>query len=529
MIKSIDTLDTDYSKISDYALAYGKLLPNKEALVYGSERITYSQLSSKVKACSKALIAFGIVKGDRVAMLCAPSAEFYIVFLATVNIGAIWVGLNPKYTLNEFSHTIEDAKPKILFSMLEFSNRDYSKELKYLYSHYDCLEHLVVVGKAQVPYLSFTDFLACKQTIPKVDYHAVISSVSSLDPALIVYTSGSSGKPKGAVLSHHGLCFGATVQAEHFDVQEPSIICNMPINHVACIADICCTTLVKGGTICFQKSFDPQSMLEALEKEKIKIWAGVPTMFLLQLEQANFISYDFTKLQLILWGGAAMPESAISQLRTLGVPMMTLYGMTETSAHTIYSDKRASLWSLRDNIGRPDIRMPCRIVNELSIECPVGVQGELQFRGDYLMLGYYNNPNATLAAYTDDGWFRSGDIGLWLDSGEISLVGRISDMYKSGGYNIYPREIELLLESHPSVGASVVVSIPDPIFQEVSIAFIIGKHQQNIDIAEVTSFCKNHLANYKLPKKFINIAQFPMLPIGKVDKIQLKQMGVDSV
>ena len=145
------------------------------------------------------------------------------------------------------------------------------------------------------------------------------------------------------------------------------------------------------------------------------------------------------------------------------------------------------------------------------------------------MLGYYNNPNATRAAYTDDGWFRSGDIGLWLDSGEISLVGRISDMYKSGGYNIYPREIELLLESHPSVGASVVVSIPDPIFQEVSIAFIIGKHQQNIDIAEVTSFCKNHLANYKLPKKFINIAQFPMLPIGKVDKIQLKKMGVDSV
>ena len=484
-------------------------------------------MSTQIEQCSKALLASGVEKGDRVATLCTPSSDFYVIFLATVNIGAIWIGLNPKYSLDEFKHVIEDASPKLLFSMIAIEHRDYTDELNYLYRNYDCIEHLVFLGTGAVSTLSFADFLGHHTQVSQLHYVEAIEAVESMDPALIVYTSGTTGRPKGAKLSHYGLCFGSEVQADHFDIDDPTIICNMPINHVACIADICCTTLVKGGTIHFHDSFNPQAMLKTIEKEKIKMWAGVPTMFLLQLNVENFSEFDLSHLQLILWGGAAMPESALMQLKKLNLPMMTLYGMTETSAHTIYSSKNASLSSLRHCIGFPDPRMPCRIADEHSKQCGFGIKGELQFKGNYLMLGYYNNPSATAAAFTKDGWFKTGDLAVQRENGEISLVGRMSEMFKSGGYNVYPKEVEILLETHPLVETAVVVSIPDIIFQEVGVAFIVSPKNKVLDTQALFAFCKQHLANYKVPKKLIQIVKLPLLPIGKVDKNALKDIAVD--
>ena len=513
-----------YKKITDYVSHFAQKTPRQTALVFDGERINYAQLQDLVITCSKALLASGVKKGDRVAMLCSPCTEFYVSFLATANIGAIWVGLNPKYSLNEFRHAIEDAKPKILIAMARISDRDYQQELKTLNNENDFLKSLVLINFLMEDTQDYETFLAKNSEISAEVYFEAIDNVSRLDPALIVYTSGSTGKPKGAVLSHYGLSFGASVQSQHFNVQDPSIICNMPINHVASVADICCTTLVVGGTIYFQESFDASLMLKTITQEKIKIWAGVPTMFLLQINQSEFESTDFSSVELIVWGGSAMPENAIKILQKLSNRLKVLYGMTETSAHTIYTDENASLSDLRDSIGFPDKRMPCRIINEEGEKCKTGEQGELQFKGEYLMLGYFNRPEETEQAFTDDGWFHSGDLAYWREDGSVTLVGRMSEMYKSGGYNIYPREIEKLLETHPSVNTAAVISIPDKVFQEIGVAFVSPKPGLSITELQLVEFCKGSLANYKVPKYFIILSEMPRLAIGKIDKNELKNM-----
>jgi len=174
--------------------------------------------------------------------------------------------------------------------------------------------------------------------------------------------------------------------------------------------------------------------------------------------------------------------------------------------------------------------MPCRIINEQGVECELGEEGELQFKGEYLLLEYLNRPDATRDVYTEDGWLHTGDLGYWREDGTITLVGRVSDMFKSGGYNVYPREIENHLESHPAIEMAAVVAVPDARFQEVGAAFIVlSQAEDSVDISTIKGFCAEHLANYKVPKTMTIVDQLPVLPVGKVDKVQLKQQAVAAL
>ena len=206
--------------------------------------------------------------------------------------------------------------------------------------------------------------------------------------------------------------------------------------------------------------------------------------------------------------------------------LMNVYGLTETAANVTYSDEGADIIQLSETVGRPDPDMPCRIMNDAGSECAVGEDGELQFKGDYLLLAYLNRAEATKGAYTEDGWLKTGDVGHWREDGTITLAGRKSDMFKSGGYNVYPREVELLLESHDQVRMAAVIAMPDPLYQEVGAAYVIPvKCGANATLTEdaLRAFCKAHLANYKIPKRFCFVDSLPLLPVGKVDKVQLKQ------
>ena len=295
------------------------------------------------------------------------------------------------------------------------------------------------------------------------------------------------------------------------------------------MADTCSVVLVAGGTIHLQERFDPALVLRTIQHQQLNIMTGVPTMLITLLAHPNFSKTDFSSLELCLWGGAAMPESAIKRLQKVAPRLMNLYGLTETATHTTYASHHATLEELRDTIGRPSPNMPCRIIKADGKSCGVGEQGELQFKGKYLFLGYYNRPQATRDAFTKEGWFHTGDVGYWRDDGTITLVGRLSDMFKSGGYNVYPREIEMLLESHPAVEMAAVVAVPDPLYQEVGAAYIIPRaERKNSDRGTLTTdqlrtFCKEKLANYKVPKHFEISPELPLLPLGKIDKATLKK------
>ena len=189
------------------------------------------------------------------------------------------------------------------------------------------------------------------------------ASLNTMDPALLVYTSGSTGKPKGALLSHYGLCFGAEVQNKHYALNQPKMLCSFPINHVACVADTCCINLVAGGTLVFQERFDASAVLQAIATEKVTVILAVPTMILLLLEHPDFQATDFSSLELIAWGGAALPAPIIKRLKTIAPRMMNVYGLTETAANVTYTHIDADMTELSETVGRPDDEMPCRIVN----------------------------------------------------------------------------------------------------------------------------------------------------------------------
>ena len=509
--------------LAEYVGYYSQLKPEAEAVVFGSHRITYSQLRKDVDRYAQALLACGFKKGDRVAMLCTPRPEFWTVFLAATHIGLTWVGLNPGYRRDELRHIVSDCQPKMIFSLAQIEGREYSDDLSALMAEFPSVEELVAIDGAISGAAPLGDFLSRSEDITDSYYRSASLSVNIQDAALLVYTSGTTGKPKGALISNLGLTRGATMQATHFTVKNPQVVVNFPINHVACVADTCATTLVKGGKIVFQERFEPGTTLQAIQNEKCTLMAGVPTMLQMMLDQPGFNQYDLSSVECIVWGGAAMPKDGIARLRKICPRLLSVYGLTESSANIVFNNEGDSLDALAESIGKPDTSVECRIVDDAGNLCTQGSTGELQFRADFFFLGYWNQPEASNDAFSEDGWLKTGDIGFLRDDGNLELVGRKSEMFKSGGENVYPREIEIILESLPEVAMAAVIGMPDDVFQEVGHAFVILEPGQQITADELRTLCKKRLANYKVPKKFEVRPSLPVLPVGKIDKQTLKQ------
>lgn len=511
-------------RIADYLDHYAAAAPRGTAVVFGTGRISHAGLKRRVDECAMALLAAGVGKGARVAMLSTPRPEYWVVFLAAARIGAIWVGLNPRYRLDEMSHIVLDAEPAVLFALDEFEGRRFGGDIAELRRRAPDLETVVTLGSPAGDDLGFDAFLETHRNCPPSRLRDACAAVATSDPALIVYTSGTSGAPKGAVLSHFGIAAGAVLQTRHLRVEKPSMVVNFPINHVACIADCCATTCVKGGTIVFQERFDPGAVLAAVEREQCTILGGVPTMLQMMLAEPAFAAADLSSVELVVWGGAAMPRESILELEKRFPRLMSVYGMTETACNVVYSRESSTVEQLAETIGQPAPGVDCRIVDDAGAACAPGVAGELQFKADFLMLGYWRNPAATAAAFTADGWLKTGDIAEWREDGNIRLVGRSSDMYKSGGYNVYPREIEGLLESLPGVAMAAVIGVPDELYQEVGRAFVVPEPGRELDEDALREACRERLANYKVPKRFVIVAELPLLPVGKVDRKALARL-----
>lgn len=520
--------DPVYDCIGEYVDFYAQSRPESTAIVFGNSRVSYKQLKHDVDACANSLLALGVQKGDRVCVLCTPRTEYWVLFLATTRIGAIWVGLNPKYKLDEMRYIVSDCEPKLLFALSAFDGREYADDVAALCQDVSSIKNVIAIDNELSDAMLFGDLPRLATSVPAESYTASVNSVKPGDPALIVYTSGTTGNPKGAMLSHYGLTRGATMQTGHIDIDRPALVVNFPINHVACVADTCATTLVKGGKIVFQERFDVAASLQAIESERCTMLGGVPTMLQMQLEHPLFEDIDLSSIQLVAWGGAAMPRDCVKRLRKLAPRLMQLYGMTETSANIVFGDDSATVDQLSESIGKPDSAVECRIVDDTGSSCAVGQSGELQFRADFFFLGYWNLPDKTREAWTDDGWLKTGDIGSWRDDGNIEFVGRTSEMFKSGGDNVYPREVETVLESIPEVAMAAVISVPDDLYQEVGHAFILLAPGQTISDDELRVVCEHKLANYKIPKRFKTGESLPMLPVGKIDKQALKRLALES-
>ena len=512
-------------RITDYVDYYAEKTPGAPAASLDGAVISYAQLKERVDACARALIAYGVGKGDRVATLSTPHPDFLVTFLATASIGATWLGLNPRYRLREYSYVVGDAQPNVLFARTKIDRREYGPDIEALSQNSEEMKAVVVLQDDPAPpcaHMRYDAFVARGAAVSDAELQARRLETRGADAALLVYTSGSTGEPKGALLPHHGLVTCCRVQAHYWGADPVRILNFLPINHVGCVGDISSFVLVTGGCSVFLEQFDARRSMELIEQEKITVWGGVPTTIQMCLDLPDAEKFDLSSVQVIAWSGAAAPQPLIERMRKITPNLSTSYGLTESVGSITYAPVGASPEVLSNTIGAPAPEYEFRIATPEGEAAPVGEAGEIQLRGDYLMLGYLNRPEATREVLDAEGWLHTGDLGRRRADGNIELVGRIKEMYKSGGYNVYPREIEVVLESHPDVAMAAVIGVKDPLYGETGHAFVVPTPGKNPQAEELTAFCRERLANYKAPKAYTIEPTLPLLPIGKIDKPALK-------
>lgn len=512
--------------LPEYVDMYARQTPQRAALSFNGTEMGYAELLQRADRLGRALTQAGLQPGERVAVLSTPRPEFLVALLAIMKVGLVYVGLNPRYTARELIYVLEDARPAAVLSLASFEGRDHARELASLLPAAPWVRQAWRLddGPGVDTLQAMASLLAGADELPDAAWQARCAAVDPADPAVIVYTSGSTGQPKGAVLPHRSLVSSPRNALIAVGLSEPSAVCDLPTNHVACLGDLCASILIGGGLIVFQQRFDAAHLLEAIETHRLTNLMHTPTVLQLLLQHPDIDRRDLSSLRIVAWGGATMPLEAIREWRRRVGRLMVVYGMTETVCNVTWADERCSDEQLAKTIGFPGEGIEMRLVNDAGEPAPDGQPGEIQVRYTGLMLGYHGRSDATAAAFTADGFLRTGDVATRQSDGSLQLVGRRSEMFKSGGYNVYPREIEMVLEQHPALALAAVVSVSDPVFHEVGHAWLMLEPGQTAPREDqLKAFCREHLANYKIPKRFHVCADLPLLPVGKVDKVELRR------
>jgi acyl-CoA synthetase (AMP-forming)/AMP-acid ligase II len=507
------------TRIHDLLASHAAVIPDRTAAVDGETRLTYAELSAQVDAIARALMAAGIRPGDRVATMVPPSLEFWLTFLASVSVGAIWMGLNPRYQLPEYAFLLADAAPRLVFTVTEYEDRPYCAELQEVGVG---VERFVSFGAPAGRAESLEAFLAAGAGVSDEDLAARRAAVDPEDIAVIVYTSGTTGRPKGAMLSHRAVMAASLCNLCWMDDGLESTINVAPINHVGALNNVCMNVFAYGGKVVFHYRVDLAAIAEITEREKLTYLVASPTSFAMLAAQPDAGAARLGHYRLIVFGGGATAEALLKPVYATGVRMYNVYGQTETCGIVTATDDGASPKIMAETFGRALPGATIRIADEHGNPLAQGTSGEIQVRGPYCMSGYFNRPEATAEAFTRDGYLRTGDIGVAHADGNISFVGRLKEMFKSGGYNIYPVEIELALAEHPSVKLAAVLPVDHPVFQEVGHAFI-ETDDPSLDAEALKDFLKARIANYKIPKSFSFEPELPKLPNSKIDKQALKR------
>ncbi len=511
------------SRIGECVAWHSQRQPDQEAAVHNDTRISYGELEQASETWAKALLAAGVQKGDRIAMLAPGCIEWLAVLVGATDIGAIWTGFHPRYRLREFQHVTGLSEPVVLVAFRHLHGRDYVDELTSLREQNPSIRSLVLLDDELPGSVPVNEFLSKAGNIPDSTLASARDAVTADDTAVLIFTSGTTGQPKAAMVRHRALLTGAAVQLQHWPMTRPRVLHMMPVNHIAGIGMTAVFGLYAGGTLVFQDRFDPGDLIRLLETERIDHVLGSPVQFHMMANHPDLECHNLSRLKYLTWGGAPMAESLVERLEKLSCELRTSFGMTELGLYVSYSDAGASRALLSRTIGKLHAGFDIRVADENGKIAHAGEQGEIQARGSWLLAGYYRDEQATRDAYTPDGWFRTGDVVKVLDDGNLEIVGRTKEMFISGGFNIYPREIEIVLEENPEVGLVAVLGVADPVFGEVGHAFVEPLPGTQVEEELLRNWCRDRLANYKIPKTFEVCNELPRLPIGKIDKQALRK------
>jgi acyl-CoA synthetase (AMP-forming)/AMP-acid ligase II len=491
--------------------------------------LNYRELANQVDAVAKSLVASGVEKGDRIVTLAPPCEAFWISYLATVSIGAVWSGLNPRYRSLEYQARLQALQPKVVFTCSVLDGRDYCREMQ------DAVDTFADDFSAEVvsfespetsTVVRYDSFLARGNSITGDSYESCRNDVADDDIAVIVYTSGSTGLPKGAMLSHGAMLRCASTSARWLGDSLEKAIMAYPINHIGGLNGLCMNVFMYGGCIRFLARFSIPDVIEIGERENITFVGHGQTTLAMLVDTEGF---DLTKMRAcrtLIHGGSKTSEKTLAYFWPLDAAITSVYAQTESCGYILRSLRDASLDVAANTLGKPLDGVDIRIVDPQTGEVlKPGDVGELQAKFDWIFSGYFNNAEATEEAITSDGYLRTGDLCKIRPDGNIELVDRIKQMFKSGGHSIFPAEIEQAICLHPSIALAAVLGVDDDRFGTVGLAFITAKAGTSIDIEEVSEFLKERIANYKVPKHYRVLSEMPTLPNTKIDKQALKELG----
>jgi acyl-CoA synthetase (AMP-forming)/AMP-acid ligase II len=506
-------------RLYDRIAGHARRAPQAEAAAAPERNLTYAELKNEIDACASALISVGVHAGDRVSTLAQPGLDFLVTFLASAAVGAVWTGLNPRYAEPELDGIVARMEPRLVFAAPRIDDRDYGGWMSVL------SESVTVVsldGPTPKGARTFADFIAAGREDGPGALEARLAAVDGGSPCLMVFTSGSTGAPKGVMISQSALIGSSLVQLREWPVSPLRVLNNLPINHIGCVGDLSCYALVGGGALIFCPRFEPHVIADVIAAEQVTVWGQVPTMFQLSLDDPQFDPAQLHALQLIFWGGAHASPALTARLRALAPRLATSYGQTETVGSVTFATQGGGRSDALDTVGRPVDPYAVRVVDANGR--PTLAEGEIEVRSPFAMSGYWRDPQATAAAVSADGWRRTGDIGVFTGGGELRLIGRVHDVFKSGGYNVYPKEIEDVLMAFDPVSEAAVVGVPDALYGTVAVAFV--RLSRDVGPATLRTHLREKLANYKVPKRIVILKEMPRLPVGKIDKKALQALAV---
>ncbi|MDX8361266.1 fatty acid--CoA ligase family protein [Cytobacillus sp. IB215316] len=514
------------SRLSESAQKY----PAKPAYIFQDKASTYADLDSAVNAFASGLDKLGIGKGDHIALLLGNSPYFVISLYGALKVGATIIPINPIYTADEISYIVNngDVKAIITFDVL-------LPQVEPMLPIMKGVEHIIYCETPQGKEAGVD--LSAIVTSEKMKSFSKIISLGSFtyegptlaedDVAVILYTSGTTGKPKGAMLTHKNLYSNAIDVAQYLKLSDTDrVITTLPMFHVFCLTVALNAPLMNGGTLIILPKFSPEEVFRVAKTYEATVFAGVPTMynFLLQHPEGN--KEDLASLRLCISGGASMPVALLKGFeQKFNVIVSEGYGLSEASPVTAFNplDRPRKPGS----IGTSIFNIENKVVDEMGEEVPPGQVGELIVRGPNVMKGYYKMPEET-AHTIMDGWLYTGDLARMDEEGYFYIVDRKKDMVLVGGYNVYPREVEEVLYNHPDIIEAAVIGVPDPNFGEAVKSFVVTTNNQLTE-KEVLDYCIEHLAKYKIPTSIEFIEELPKNTTGKILRRALKQQATTSL
>ncbi|MFF2077159.1 AMP-binding protein [Kitasatospora sp. NPDC058162] len=506
-----------------------RAFPDRDALVDRptGRRWTYAQLAADVDALALGLLELGIAKGDRVGIWAPNCAEWTLTQYATAKLGAILVTVNPAYRAHELEYVLNQAGIRLLVAAERFKTSDYAGMIGEVRPRCPELERVLLLGSP-----AWDDVLAAGRAADPAPLAARQGELAPDDPINIQYTSGTTGFPKGATLSHHNILNNGYFVGELLDYTEQDRIC-VPVPFYHCFGMVMGNLAATSHGACMvipAPSFEPGATLAAVAAERCTSLYGVPTMFIAELADPDFARYDLGSLRTGIMAGSPCPTEVMKEvIERMGMAEVSIcYGMTETSPVSTQTRTDDPVERRVSTVGRVGPHLEVKVVDPATGRTvPRGEPGELCTRGYSVMLGYWDEPERTAEAVDAARWMHTGDLAVMDGDGYLAITGRIKDMVIRGGENLYPREIEEFLYTHPDVLDVQVIGVPDPKYGEELMAWIrMREGAEPLTAEAVAAYCAGRLAHFKVPRYVHVVDEFPMTVTGKIRKVEMREQAV---